>query len=69
MSKTYDLTADQRYCADFATTLERLLSCLSLEAGVKSNQLRDAMTQANNVLDEYQQAMDVEDAEIKAEMA
>lgn len=55
------------FADDLAVSLERLLTELS--RGQMNDYVRDAYTQANNTLDEYQQAMDAQDAEIKAELA
>ena len=51
---------------DLVEVLEQLLSQLSL--GPMNNYVRAAYINANNVLNEYQQAMDQQDAEIKADM-
>lgn len=54
------------YAADLATVLEQLLSQLSL--GAMNDYVRAAYINANNVLDEYQQAMDAQDAARKGEL-
>jgi ABC-type transporter Mla subunit MlaD len=63
------MTPDMIYAADLAETLEQLLSQLSIEPGNKSDALRNAITNANNVLDEYQIATDEHEATLKTEMA
>lgn len=69
MSKWTETTPDIEYAADLAETLEQLLSQLSLEPGAKSDYLRGAITNANNVLNEYQTAMDEHDVVLKAELS
>lgn len=54
------------YAEDLAKVLERLLSQLSLDP--MNDYVQAAYTQAKNVLEEYEQAMDVQDAAIKTEL-
>lgn len=54
------------YADELATALEHLLSQLSLDP--MNDYVQCAYTYAQNILDEYEHAMDIQDAALKSEV-